>query len=217
MDTYDDLVTLAQQLAEDTSSEFLTYLPTAIQLAEDRLFRIMDINFSKEGILTTSNNQRDVTKPSDYRVTHDVYIEISGERQRLINKTEDFIKDYWPSLSETSVPKYYADKDLLTWMLAPTPNGVYNLYVEYEGPPTPLSPSNQTNVFIDMYPDVLTYAVMSNVCEWMKDDERKGVWEEKLAEALASTNNEGERQRHDDNTNVNNPIGGKNTKVKNGV
>lgn len=215
--TYTDLLTIAQQLAEDTSTEFVAYLPTALSLAEDRLYRLIDIDLSKEGTKTTANNVKDIDKFTDHRVTHNIFMEYEGNRVRLVNKTEDFVKDYWPSTTQTEVPKYYADKDAYTWIIAPTPNGAYNLIVEYEAQPVYLSDSEQTNILTERYSDLLTYALMSNVSEWMKDDERKGIWEEKLQEALASTNNEGVRQRHDDNTNVNNPIGGRNTKVKNGV
>lgn len=196
--SYSELTSAIIALAEDDSDEFEAYLPTAIGLAEDRLFREVDIDFSKTDTITTSNTVDTVAKPSDYRVGHNLYVTVSGSKVRLLKRTEDFLYDYWPSTSSTGTPKYYAEKDVDYFLLKPTPNATLTITVEYEFKPLPLSDSNTTNLWTDLYPDLLFYAAMSNICEWQKDPERKAEWEAKLQGGLNSVNNEGRRSRQED-------------------
>lgn len=213
---YSQLITAIQEIVEDDSAEFLSYIPTAIGLAEDRLFRILDINFTKLNTsLSLSAAVTDLAKPADWRVTRNFYIVVSNARTRLTKVSEDYLRDYWPISTQTDVPKYYCDKDRDTWTVAPTPDLSYQVNVEYEYKPTPLSGSNATNIFIDDYSDLLFYCSLSAVSEWMKDPEMKAEWEAKIVEALASANNEGRRQRQDDNTHVQNMENGQNTKKRN--
>lgn len=212
--TYDDLVTAIQNMAEDDSSEFLAFIPTAIGLAEDRLFRSLDFDFSSTDSLATVNAQATLNKPSGHRWTHAMYITVSSEKRRLKKKTEDFIYSYWPNVSTTGVPKYYASQNDTVWLLAPTPNGVYTITCEYEKKPEALSDSEQTNVFTEYFPDALFYATMSVMCEFMKDPARKQEWENKYAEAINTANNEGRRERQDDDSNMHNPMGGRNVLEK---
>lgn len=210
--TFSDLQAAIISLGQDDSLEYAAYVPTAIGLAEDRLFKLVDLDFSKEDTITTTLNNPLVVKPADYHVGHNLYILVSGERTRLTKKTEDFLKDYWPSTVENGIPKYYADQDATYFRLAPTPNGAYFLTAEYEFRPTYLSDSNQTNIWTNRYPDVLFYAAMSAMCEWQRDPERKNEYEAKISEFISTVQKDTDRATRDDATNVHNPDGGRNRK-----
>lgn len=212
--TYAELIAAVTTVAEDESDEFAAYLPTAIGLAEDRLFRELDFDFSNTTTVSTTISDNNLTKPLGHRVTHNLYVTVSGVKQRLIKKTEDFIYDYWPNSTVTDVPKYYADKDDLTWILAPTPNATYTITAEIISKPSSLSVTNTSNAILKYFPDVLFNATMSAMCEWMKDTTLQGVYEQKLQAVLLSANNEGRRYRQDDNTKTNNPETGRNTLTK---
>lgn len=211
---YNELITAITTLCEDSSTEFAAYLPTAIGLAEDRLFRELDFDFSSTVNLSTTISTNTLVKPSGHRITHNLYVTNGSVKQRLIKKTEDYIYDYWPNSSLTDVPKYYADKDDLTWVLAPTPNATYTITAEIIMKPTALSGTNLTNTILKYFPDVLLNASMSAMAEWMKDPELQSIYEQKLQSVLLSANNEGRRYRQDDNTKTNNPEVGRNTLTK---
>lgn len=217
MDNYNDIVSAVQTTAEDTSAEFVAYIPTAIQLAEERLFRNLSIDFSSTTSVTTTNFVTTVAKPTGHRVTHNLYISVSGEKRRLVKKTEDFIYSYWPNSSTTGVPKYYADADVDNWILAPTPNSAYTITCEIVAKPAALSTLNTTNIFTEYYIDVLFYATMSAMADWMKDDAMKAKWDGLTNNAIDTINNEGRRYRQDDATNNNNPTGGRNILEKGGA
>ena len=211
--TYDNLKLIVQEIVEDDSQEFIDYIPTAIYLAEERLFRLVDADFTKaDTSKTISAGDSTVAKPTDLRVTNNVYITVSGEYKRLVLKTESFLRDYWPSQTEREEPKYYANKDADTWLIAPISDTTYSVTIDYEAQPAVLSDSNSTNIFLEKFPDLLLYASLSAAAEWMRDGEFKQEWESKLQEALQTTNIEGVRVRRDDNAHVYNPEGGVNSK-----
>lgn len=212
--TYNQLLADCITTAEDTTTEFLAYFPRALDVAEERLYRLLDLDFSTEATISSTLGGVTLAKPANHRVTHNLYLVNSGERLRLVKKTKSFLRDYWPSLTENDVPKYYAEDDDL-YYLSPTPNAVYSLLCEFEAKPTALSVLNQTNVLTDKYSDLLFYATMSNLAEFMKDEARQATYEAKLTEGLSTADNEGRRLRMDDNTNVNQS--GRNTKTKNGT
>lgn len=211
--SYANLKLIIQELAEDDSQEFIDYIPTAVYLAEERLYRLVDHDFTKEDTSKSlAVNNKTLVKPTDHRVTNNLYITVSGELVRLIHKSESFLRDYWPSTTDTGVPKYYGNKSDTQWRVVPTADGSYNVTIDYEAQPEVLSDSNTTNIYITKYPDLILYASLSAVAEWMRDTEFKQEWENKLQEALGSTNVEGVRERRDDNAHVFNPEGGLNSK-----
>jgi hypothetical protein len=209
---YTDLYNAIIGLGQDESSEYAAYVPTAIGLAQDRLFKLVDYDFSKEGTINTTSATATVAKPADYHVGHNMYLVSGGMRTRLIKKTEDFLKDYWPSTTATDVPKYYADQDNTNFRFAPTPNAAYPILVEYEFRPSYLTSSNQTNVWTSRYPDLLFYAAMSAICELQRDSERKAEYEARIQEYMATVQKDTDRATRDDATDVNNPDGGRNRK-----
>lgn len=195
--TYTQLLNDCIAEAEDTTLEFAAYFPRALNNAEERLYRLLDIDFSEETTLSSALDTVSISKPANHRVTHNLYLLSGGEQLRLIKKTKSFLKDYWPSTTLNGTPKYYAEDDN-NFYLAPTPDGVYQLPLEYEARPVSLSPSNQTNVLTNKYPDLLFYATMSNLSGFMKDPDAQNRHEAKITEALATVDNEGRRMRQDD-------------------
>ena len=200
--TYDLLVQAVIDISEDDSSEFSSFIPTAINMAEDRLFRELNINYSvvTNSVTCTPGNQL-VNKPSDLRVTTGLFVIVANETIPLIKRGDEFCSDYWPNAAITSVPKYYADRDIAQWRVVPTPNASYNLQAQYEAKPAYLSSSNQSNVYTERYADMIFYASMVNMCEFMKDTERKGEWDQRLQEAIQTVNNEGLLNSTEDNPN----------------
>lgn len=199
--TYTLLVDTIIAATEDDSAEFLAYLPTAINMAEDRLFRELDINYSvvSTSLSCTTSNQL-VSKPSDLRVTEGIFVNVSNVLTPLVKRSDEFCSDYWPTSATTGVPKYYAERDIDTWRVVPTPASNYSLEVHYEAKPDYLvETSNETNIYSERYPDLLFYATMVNMCEWMKDTERKAEWENRYSDAVNTVNGEGLKNSKEDN------------------
>jgi hypothetical protein len=209
---YSELLSAVQSLVEDDSAELLAYLPTAIGLAEAKLFRALDVDWSTTATASTTSGNNALSKPSGYKVGHNLYITVSNVKQRLIKKTEDFIYDYWPNSSTTDVPKYYADRDSSTFILAPTPNATYTVTVEHEVAPTALSSSNTTNRYTTDFPEALFYATVAEAAAYLHYPEMVSEYDQKLMAAVEMINAEGRRLRTDDAKNVGNPQVGRNIK-----
>jgi len=200
--TYNTLVSAVVEAMEDDSSEFAAYVPTAIDLAERRLEKQIDTDgmVVVTTIIATASSYI-IPKPSGYRFARDFEAVVSGNVQSLKKKTNSFIRDYWPNPSQVSTePLFYADYDKDNFIIAPTPTSTTNLLLTAAIRPTRLSTANQTNYFINELPDALFYATMSNMAEFMKSWQTLQVWEQKYVDAMQGTNNEGRRQRREDDT-----------------
>ena len=210
---YTELQTTIIELMEDDSVEFAEYVPTAIFLAEARMYRLVDHDFTVEdSSQSLAFGDSVLNKPADHRVANNVYISVGNELRRLVMKSESFLRDYWPGTNQVGEPKYYANRNDAQWLVAPTSNSNYPIVIDYEAQPTPLSDTVPTNIFLEKYPDLLLYACLSNMAEWARDMSLAEQWQSKLTEALSSTNIEGARERRDDNAHGFNPEGGLNTK-----
>lgn len=215
IDSYDDLVTAVKEALEDDSTELSSFLPVAINNAELRLTQEVDA-LGKVAYTTVAASATNplVSKPDRFRVPRALYYRNSnGKRFVLRKKTNDFINVYWPIRTSVGQPKYYADWDDSTFIVAPTPQGGGNSFIiESENRPSPLSASNQTNTFTSYCPDALFFATMSEVAgTYARNYELRDSYEQKYINTRDALNNEGRRRRRDDGQAVNNPEMGQNT------
>lgn len=198
---YDSIVSAIKALAEDDSTEFENYIPTAIFLAEERLVKEVDLEgLSFIASVTASACTQLLAKPSGYRLGHNLYFQTSSSTKVLEKQTESFILDYWPNQNNTGVPKYYADRNSFQWWLAPTPASAYVFSTTYTKKPEKLTTNISTNFFTENAPDALYYATMSNMAEFMKDYGTRQVWESKYEMARDGLLNQARRERRDENS-----------------
>lgn len=183
---YTNIIAAVQELAEDDDTEFVAYIPTAIFLAEERLFKDLNLRRKKElASVSLAAESNTVTKPTGYRYGYSVVAEDASGNKILLKKcTEDFLDDFWPNEADLGTPKYYTDDDEDNFRVAPTPETAYTIKITYNKKPTALSTSNLTNYYTEYYPDALFYAVMSAMAEYMKDYSVRQVWEDKVQLAL---------------------------------
>ena len=212
INSYTTLVSAVQEAAEDTGAEFTAYIPVAIGLAEERLIKEIDLEFLDQVEINIIQGNRFVNKPAGYRLAFDVFLKYpSGLETLLIRTTDNFIRDYWPNPLEEGIPKYYSDEDQNQFYFAPTANGPYTLTVKYRKSPDSLSTANQTNFFMSKMPDALFYATMSEMMLFDRSYVQKGEWDTKYVNAVQGINNQGRRERRDDNRTPLNPEGGTNS------
>jgi len=79
---------------------------------------------------TTASN-RFVTMPSDTLVLRSVELINSSVRSFLEKRDTSFIAEFNPNATVTGVPKYYANWDETTILLAPTPNAAFPIQINY--------------------------------------------------------------------------------------
>ena len=206
---YNSLVSALQNATEDDGTEVLDYIPTAIQLAEERMTKEIDtfgllINVNVSG----SSMNRLITKPTDYRFAYNVIYRTSANSEEvpLRKRTQEFCRDYWPFANVSgATPKYYADYSPTQFLIAPTPDADCIFTLSYGAKPASLSSNVSTNYFIDWFPDALFYCSMIELCRFQRNLESSGAYEQAYVNTMQGANNQGRRERRDSNIDPKNP------------
>lgn len=192
--TFSSLLQNVIQISEDDGAEFASYIPTAVQIAEERLYKELDLP-DLETTVVTNCNQGAVSVPLpntsdmlEFILAKDL---ATGESRILQKKNVDFIEDYWPDPNEQEFPKYWAwsikgpffsstgvkTPTDPTVRLVPTPNVPLSLsYRGYAKPPL-LAQTNQRNYFTEKCPQILFAAVMVEMAKFMKAWSQVSIWD----------------------------------------
>jgi hypothetical protein len=176
--TYDSLVENIQSYLERTDTATLDKIPLFIMLAEQVI--ASQIKFLGNLTVNTSNMVSGVStiaKPARWHKTVSMNITVGGSRQPVLNRRYEYLREYWPSPTDTGVPVYYADYDYSNWLIAPTPNTTYAFEVLYYERVQPLDSSNQTNWFTIYAPQALLYGSLLQAMPFLKNDERIPMWQ----------------------------------------
>jgi len=212
MADYTYLVNDIIETTENNGSEFLAALPKMINRAEERLTKSLD---DSGLVLTTavalSAGTNTFTLPTGTRVIKNIFIEDSGTKINLLQRTDEFINDYWPVSASTGTPKYYARQTNTRILFAPTASATYSGKIVYTARPTTLTSATQTNYFTDFCYDALFYASMIEASNFMKNYSITPVYESQFASTIEGLRNQARRTRRDDMQAPASPAGGDNT------
>lgn len=209
---YNTLFAAVQATSEDTGTEFASYLPIAIDSAEEFLFRDLDLPDleSKTSPSTLSAGSNIVPKPSGYKFANYFKIVVNGANIFLKKRREDYIQDFWPDPTATDVPKYYSDASATNFILAPTPVQPWSYEIKYSAKPAKLSPTNPTNYYTSNCQDLLYLACMVEMVKFMKAWPQVPIWTQAYTQARDAWNLEAMRRRRDDGQTPANPSNGPN-------
>ena len=131
--TFTTLKSAIQDYTQNTESTFVSNLPTLIVQAENRIIKSLELpNFRKNvtGTLTASNPY--LSAPSDYLYPFSLAVlDSSNNYEYLLNKDVSFIRQAYPSASTTGTPKFYAQFDDDTFIVAPTPSTGLTVELHY--------------------------------------------------------------------------------------
>jgi len=177
---------LTQQILDytETDTNVLTSTITDdfIEHAEMKLYRELDLDvYKKNATAALTSGTPFITlpgsTPSLFSTIRFVTIYSSSgslggltdsERRILQKKDASFLSEYWPNRTTTGVPKYYANYDEDSIMIAPTPNAAYTIDIEYTTLPTGLSSSNTTTWVSNNAPTALLYACLLEAFKFLK-------------------------------------------------
>ena len=215
--TYSSFVTsFANMLVVPTNDpNFNTMLPNAIDYAEQRLYRDLDllntIVVDTGGNLTA--NSRNFTLPQTYGrfvVTEsmNVFTPVSTttNRNALVPVSREWMDAVWGNEASTttpSIPQYYAMTTDQTILVGPPPDAAYTMEVKGTIRPTPLSNTQQTTYLSLYLPDLFLTAALIfgsgyqlNFSPMADDPQQAQSWEVQYAKELVSANTEEMRKRY---------------------
>jgi hypothetical protein len=177
--TYDSLVNNIQTYIERNDPTTVAYIPTFIMLAEQTI--AAEIKFL--GNLTVANStmvagNAVIEKPARWHKTVSMNItDTSSNRQPVLLRTYEYLREYWPNSALTGLPAFYADYDYTHWLVAPTPANNSTYEVLYYERVQPLDSTNQTNWFTVYAPQALLYGSLLQAMPYLKNDERIPMWQ----------------------------------------
>ena len=178
---------------------------TIVKNAESRIFRSVDSDDTKfYAVSQTTIGNRYITVPTGTRIIR--YVQITdnstSDQEFLKQVDSSFIATYHPdpdNSSDRGKPKYYAHWDNDNWVVAPTPDAVYDLTMAYIKQPTTITTSDSTTTEISTkQPDLLLYACLVESFKFLKGpDNMIQLYEASYQEALQTfaAEQQGRRRR----------------------
>ena len=191
MTTYAELT---QQILDYTQTDNNVLTTTInndiIEHAESRIFRNADLDvFKKYKTAALTINDPFIAMPGATPQTFAFirYIQIFGTdniRITLEKKDTSFINEYIPNRTTTGTPKYYANWDNDTLLLAPSPDAAYTAELAYNAQPTGLSSSTTTTWISNNAPEMLLYACLVEAFKFLKNPQMVQMYESYYKTAL---------------------------------
>ena len=185
---YSELVSNVRDYAE-VGSEVLTdsLVNTFIVNIENRIQREIDIDaFRKFQFSSFTIGSPFVTVPNDFAFERGVQIkdQITKDRTWLDQRDTTFIDEYNVDRSDKGTPKYYANWDDNTLIVAPTPDAAYEIELWYNKTPDRLSSTNTTTWLSTNAPEILLYGTTSEAFSYLKNPTYVQLYDQKYAQAV---------------------------------
>ncbi|HEY6861665.1 MAG TPA: hypothetical protein VI358_18010 [Pseudolabrys sp.] len=218
--TYSTFTTELSKLTviPETDADFLSNLPSAIDYAEQRIYRELDLlaTIVQDASQSVTANNRAFTLPSAQgRFVTVTGLNIftpstagfsDGTRNPVMLTTRDYIDFTWPSNtspSATTTPQFYAMITDQTIIMGPPPGASFLAEVVGTIRPTPLSASNTTTYLSQYLPDLFLSAAMvfmtgyqQNFGQQSDNPQMAQSWESQYGKLLASANVEEVRRKY---------------------
>lgn len=203
------LQTLVVSQSPDTS--FDAILPTCIDVAEQRIYRDLNLISTVETDSTTTlaTASRSVSIPTTFVVVNNVAIitpagtaAVDGERVPLIPVTRDVMDTLFPGNTTVGRPQMFCMDDQWSIIVGPSPDAGYVLEVVGTQRPAALAVANPTTFISERLPDLFIAASMVFMSGYMRNfgaqvsEPAQGMsWEQVYQSAKASADSE-ELRKH---------------------
>ena len=131
--TYDQLKTAIQDYTQNTETSFVTNLPVFIRSAEERILKTVQLTLFRK------NSQGNMTKDDEYLIMPTDFLapfslsftNASNDKKFCDFKSVNFIQSFNPDRTNTGEPRYYANFDVNSFIIGPTPNDAYAVELHY--------------------------------------------------------------------------------------
>lgn len=185
---YSELLTNVRNYTE-VESEILSdsVINTFLVIVENKVQRELDLDaFRKFQFSSFTIGSPFITVPPDFAFERGVQIkdQITNDRTWLEQRDTTFIDEYNVDRSDTGKPKYYANWDDNTLIVAPTPDAAYEIELWYNKTPDRLSSTNTTTWLSTNAPEVLIYGTVVEAFSYLKNPPYVQLYEQKYAQAV---------------------------------
>ena len=184
-------------LADSSTVSSTTQINRFIQQAEQRIYNSVQFPFLRKNVTgTITANNKYLSCPDDYLSSYSLAIfSGSGPYTFLLNKDVNFMREAYPTPTDTGTPKYYAlfgptvassiISNELSFILGPTPDATYSAELHYYYYPESITTA-VTTWLGDNFDTVLLYGSLVEAYTFMKGEaDLIGLYDGKYKEALA--------------------------------
>ena len=186
--TYTELVAAITEYTENYEQTFVDNIPVFLRQTETRVYNTVQVpalRANKTGILSPNNKY--LPAPIDFLSVYSLaVIENYGTANEvyhyLLNKDVNYIREAYPTPSDTGLPQYYAIfgpavggnavSDELTFILGPTPDAQYYAELHYYYYPESITTAADGRTWLgDNYDPVLLYGALREAYLFMKGEQ----------------------------------------------
>ena len=192
---YAQLVVAVSDYTENTFDT--TDMNTFIQQAEQRIYNTVQFPSIRKNVTgTTTASNKYLSCPDDFLSVYSMaVINTDGSYEYLLNKDVNFIRQAYPTPTDTAIPKYYAlfgptvtgitISNELSFILGPTPDTGYSVELHYYYYPESIVTASTTWLG-DNFDSVLLYGTIVEAYTYMKGEaDIMTFYDGKYKEALA--------------------------------
>ena len=180
---YAQLVIAIQDYTENSFnySTDPTPINTFIDQAEQRIYNTVQFPSIRKNVTgTTTSGNKYLSCPDDFLATYSMaVIDADGAYEYLLNKDVNFIRQAYPTPTDTAIPKYYAlfgptvaasvISNELSFILGPTPDAGYSVELHYYYYPESIVTASTTWLG-DNFDSVLLYGSLVEAYTYMKGE-----------------------------------------------
>jgi len=194
---YTELVAAIEAYAENYDSAvggFVENIPVFVQNAEQRIYNTVQLPSLRKNVTgTVTAGNKYLSAPNDYLATYSLaVINANGSYSYLLNKDVNFIREAYPTPTDTGTPYYYAlfgpqytYPTELSFLLGPTPDANYSVEMHYFYYPESIVTAG-TSWLGDNFDSVLLYGALMEANTYMKSDaDTVSLYKGRYDEALA--------------------------------
>ncbi len=162
-------------------------IATFVQQAEQRIYNSVQFPSLRKNVTgTITANNKYLSSPGDFLAVYSIAVidPTSGEYLYLLNKDVNFIRESFPSPTDTGKPYYYAlfgptttnntppvITNELTFLLGPTPNVSYSVELHYYYYPESITTASSGQTWLgDNIDSILLYGAMMEAAAFMKSE-----------------------------------------------
>ena len=168
---------------------------TFITQAEQRIYNTVQFPSIRKNVTgATYSGNKYLSCPSDFLSTYSMaVINTDGSYAFLLNKDVNFIRESFPTPTDTGTPAYYAlfgpvstNEAELTFILGPTPDAAYSMELHYFYYPESITTTASGTTWLgDNIDSVLLYGSLVEGYTFMKGEpDVIGLYEKKYQDAL---------------------------------
>jgi hypothetical protein len=190
---YAALSAAIQDYTQNYEQEFVANIPVFVKQAEQRIYNTVQFPSLRKNV--TGNftpNNKYLSCPDDFLSVYSIaVVDTTGAYEYLLNKDVNFIRQAYPTPTDTGIPKYYAlfgptfsASTELSFILGPTPDLNYQAELHYFFYPESIVTANTTWLG-DNFDTVLLYGSLVEAYTFMKGEtDMMALYDGKYKEAL---------------------------------